>query len=154
MKIYSEHILDELGSMANITALSSLEAKKIINNKIDSINLYVKKIKPKVNKGWFNNFLFDSSDPSYDDESLMAYEDYRQKYLEEVTSGIGILLATKRLQRSAGRLKTMENDEYESSDRVKNTTSYHFKAHSRVTDSDVIVAYREASFSFTFFRKT
>ncbi|MDD0852108.1 hypothetical protein HBN50_03325 [Halobacteriovorax sp. GB3] len=128
---------DELRKHSDLKAFNHLDAAKELNKKINKINEKIVDIKPRTDQGWFNNFLYDSSDPVYDDRANKAYENYQDTYVEEVTSGIGTLLMSESLKKKVGALKAKNQDEFENSDHDKNKTTYWFEKHPSVKEADI-----------------
>jgi hypothetical protein len=127
----------ELNKFKGQKTYSYTSAKDEMNERISRINDRIKKIKPKTDDGWFNNFAFDTSDPIYDEKSNKDYENYQQQYIEEATSGIGTLLMSPSIKEQVSGLKAREQDEFENSNPDLNKTSYWFEEHNKVSEKDM-----------------
>lgn len=132
------------GEIKSVQGVPENEIVDEINNKINFFNTQLKEVKAGVEKGWFNNLLWDSSDPTFDEAAEQAYSNYEEAYIQSASNGFGKLLMTKHLRGKVGHLKSKEDDISEISDRNKNTTKYTYPEHKLVEKSDIRLAVDDA----------
>jgi len=142
-KEYYEFAKNEKTFLEKQPVYSFEEARVEINQNISELNTELKKVKPKVDKGWFNNFMWDSSDPLYDEKSEKALSNYQELYLANATSGIGSLMMSETAKNIMGRMKSKDQDEVEHSNPERNTTSYDFSPHSELSSQDIKNSYQD-----------
>jgi hypothetical protein len=128
----------------DIPDFSHADIRKEINAKVSLINDQLGEISVDVDKGWFNNFVWDSSDPSFDDKAQQDYSNYSQTYVHSAGSGFGKLLMTDHLRKKVGHLKSKEDDITEVSSSSENTTEYFYEEHTEITDGDIELAINDA----------
>ena len=149
--VCSENNVNELNQFAktehrlvsSLPIYTAKSAKELINQNINEMNEALKLVKPEVDQGFFNNFLWNSSDPLYNEKSEKALTNYQEIYLANVTSGIGSLMMSDTAREKMGRLKSKDQDETEKSNRHKNTTSYNFSPHSALSETDILNSYND-----------
>ncbi|MBT3236560.1 MAG: hypothetical protein HN353_11455 [Bdellovibrionales bacterium] len=124
---------------ANDHKLSEREIVSRVNNYIARLNHALKEIEDNigVDKGVFNNLIWDSSDPNYSEEAVQSYQEYVTLYAQLASTPAGILLLTSALRDKTGPMRHLEADLEEKSDRRLNTTRYRLTPHQSVNQLEI-----------------
>ncbi|MCP4913347.1 MAG: hypothetical protein GY909_09515 [Oligoflexia bacterium] len=123
------------------------QATEDVNEKIDRLNAKLDRINIVSDNGYVKLpfGIYDSSDPRYDNTTTQRqFNDYVNSYIQEASSGSGLLLLTDAIKEKSGGLRQFEDDDLHEHKRYGGHTTFEVKKHNRIKRRDIVDAKNEA----------
>lgn len=133
--------------MASKEKVGFKKATEEVNGKIDRLNVKLNKINIVSDNGYVKLpfGIYDSSDPRYDNTTTQRqFNDYINSYVQEASSGSGLLMLTDTIKGKSGGLRKFEEDDLHEHKRYGGYTTFEVKKHARIKRRDLVDAKNEA----------
>jgi len=118
---------------------SDSDAADNINARVDVLNADLKTISIGSKKNWYSSWIWNSTDPTYDDQAKKGFDQYANQYLNLASDGPGMLMITDHMRDKIGGLRQQEKDAKTGKD-----GQYSFTPHQKIAGKDISVAKNEA----------